>query len=176
MLDTYEKTLNISNIYTGKVINLDIETVLLPNNKEAKREIVKHPGAVAILPINDKGEIFFVKQYRKAINMELIEIPAGKLEKNEEPKKCALRELQEEIGYMAGKLTFIGEFYTSPGFANEKIFIYKAEELTPNRLTADEDEFINIIKYDKYEAVNMVKEGIIKDAKTVLAICLSLKQ
>ena len=80
ILNTYEKTLEISNIYMGKVINLDIETVLLPNNKKAKREIVRHPGAVAILPLNDKGEIYFVKQYRKAVDMELLEIPAGKIE------------------------------------------------------------------------------------------------
>lgn len=173
-MNTYEKTLEINNIYLGKIINLDIETVLLPNNKKAKREIVRHPGAVAILPINDKGEIYFVKQYRKAIDMELLEIPAGKIENGEEPKNCALRELQEEIGFAADKLTFIGEFYTSPGFANERIFIYKAEGLTQSRLTMDEDEFINIVKYGKYEAVEMMKKGMIKDAKTVLALSLGI--
>lgn len=174
ILNTYEKTLEISNIYMGKVINLDIETVLLPNNKKAKREIVRHPGAVAILPLNDKGEIYFVKQYRKAVDMELLEIPAGKIENDEEPENCALRELQEEIGFTADKLTFIGEFYTSPGFANEKIFIYKAEELTQSRLTMDEDEFINIVKYSKCDALKMIKKGIIKDAKTVLALSLGI--
>lgn len=173
-MNTYEKTLEISNIYLGKVINLDIETVLLPNNKKAKREIVRHPGAVAILPINDRGEIYFVRQYRKAIDMELLEIPAGKIENGEEPKNCALRELQEEIGFTADKLTFIGEFYTSPGFADEKIYIYKAEELTQSRLKMDEDEFINIIKCDKYEAIEMIKKGMIKDAKTVLALSLGI--
>ena len=174
-MNTYEKTLEVSNIYSGKVINLDVETVLLPNNKKAKREIVRHPGAVAILPLNNKGEIYFVKQYRKAIDMELLEIPAGKIENDEKPKNCALRELQEEIGFTADKLTFIGEFYTSPGFANEKIFIYKAEELTQSRLTMDEDEFINIVKYSKCEAIEMIKKGTIKDAKTVLALSLGIE-
>lgn len=170
----YEKTLDKKNIYSGKIISLDIETVLLPNNRKAKREIVKHPGAVAILPINDKNEIFFVKQYRKAIDSELIEVPAGKIEPNENPKECAIRELKEEIGQKANKMTYIGEFFTSPGFSNEIIYLYKAEELAPCQLEKDEDEFIIIEKYEKAKVIEMINDGIITDAKTILAVYLCI--
>ncbi|MFA7572794.1 MAG: NUDIX hydrolase [Lutispora sp.] len=174
-MDILEKTMNRKTIYSGKVITLDVETVLLPNNKVASREIVRHPGAVAILPIDDQGNIYFVKQFRKAIEHELLEIPAGKLEKGEEPSQCALRELQEEIGFTSIKLTFITQIYTSPGFADEKIYIFKAENLVKSELVKDEDEFINIYRYRPDEAFNMIKNGKIRDAKTIAALLLGFK-
>lgn len=174
-MDILEKTMNRKTIYSGKVITLDVETVLLPNNKVASREIVRHPGAVAILPIDDQGNIYFVKQFRKAIEHELLEIPAGKLEKGEEPSQCALRELQEEIGFTSIKLTFITQIYTSPGFADEKIYIFKAENLVKSELMKDEDEFINIYRYRPDEAFNMIKNGKIRDAKTIAALLLGFK-
>ena len=174
-MDILEKTMNRKTIYSGKVITLDVETVLLPNNKVASREIVRHPGAVAILPIDDQGNIYFVKQFRKAIEHELLEIPAGKLEKGEEPSQCALRELQEEIGFTSNKLTFINQIYTSPGFADEKIYIFKAENLVKSELMKDEDEFINIYRYRPDEAFNMIKNGKIRDAKTIAALLLGFK-
>ncbi len=173
-MDYFEKTLKSDNIYDGKILKLDVETVLLPNNNTTKREIVRHPGAVAILPINYDNEIYFVKQYRKALDMELLEVPAGKLEKNEIPYECALRELQEEIGFAAKNLTLLGSFYSSPGFSNEIIYIYKAEDLTPSKLTADEDEFINVVKLSAEESVKMLSKGLIKDAKTAVALSLGL--
>ena len=174
-MEHFEKTLKVENIYTGKIVTLNIETVLLPNENKTKREIVKHPGAVAILPITEEGEVVLVKQFRKALNSELLEIPAGKLEKDENPQECALRELQEEIGYTANRMTYIGTFYTSPGFTNEKVYIYKAEELLPSKLEKDNDEFITVIKYRKEEVLQMLEEGDIFDAKTGLAISLGLK-
>jgi len=174
-MDILEKTMNRKTIYSGKVITLDVETVLLPNNKVASREIVRHPGAVAILPIDDQGNIYFVKQFRKAIEHELLEIPAGKLEKGEEPSQCALRELQEEIGFTSIKLTFLTQIYTSPGFADEKIWIFKAENLVKSELMKDEDEFINIYRYRPDEAFNMIKNGKIRDAKTIAALLLGFK-
>lgn len=174
-MDVYEKTIENDNIYSGKIINLDIETVLLPNNKISCREIVRHPGAVAIVPIDDSGNICFVDQFRKAIDTELLEIPAGKLEKGEEPALCALRELQEEIGYSANKLTFLTAIYTSPGFADEKIYIYKAEDLFKSELEKDEDEFINIVRYKPEKAFEMIKNGEIRDAKTIVALFTAFK-
>ncbi len=173
-LDYFERTLKSDNIYDGKILKLDVETVLLPNNNTTIREIVRHPGAVAILPINYDNEIYFVKQYRKALDMELLEVPAGKLEKNEIPYECALRELQEEIGFAAKNLTLLGSFYSSPGFSNEIIYIYKAEDLTPSKLAADEDEFINVVKLSAEESVKMLSKGLIKDAKTAIALSLGL--
>ncbi|MCK9216745.1 MAG: NUDIX hydrolase [Firmicutes bacterium] len=173
-MDNYEKTIKRDNIYSGKVVKLDVETVLLPNNNKAKREIVRHPGAVAILPINNNKEIYFVKQYRKAIEMELLEVPAGKLEYNESPSLCALRELQEEIGFTASKLTLLGKFYSSPGFSNEIIYVYKAEGLVKSKLATDDDEFIDVIKYSDRESIAMLNEGLIMDAKTAIALSLGL--
>lgn len=175
-MENYEKTLKLDNIYSGKILKLDVETVLLPNNNQAKREIVRHPGAVAILPISEEGEIYFVKQFRKALNTELIEIPAGKLEKDENPRECALRELQEEIGFTANKLSLLGSFYSSPGFTNEIIYIYKAEGLIKSKLEMDEDEFINVVKYNIEESLEMLAKDTFKDAKTVIALSLGLKQ
>ncbi len=175
-MENYEKTLKLDNIYSGKILKLDVETVLLPNNNQAKREIVRHPGAVAILPISEEGEIYFVKQFRKALNTELIEIPAGKLEKDENPRECALRELQEEIGFTANKLVLLGSFYSSPGFTNEIIYIYKAEGLIKSKLEMDEDEFINVVKYSIEESLEMLAKDTFKDAKTVIALSLGLKQ
>ncbi|WP_034429000.1 NUDIX hydrolase, partial [Caldisalinibacter kiritimatiensis] len=118
-----EKTMKSEKIYEGKILNLRIDTVELPDKKYTKREIVEHPRAVAIVPITAKGEIILVKQYRKPVEKELLEIPAGKLEVGEEPKTCAIRELKEETGVTANKLTYLFEFFTSPGFSNEKMYL-----------------------------------------------------
>lgn len=174
-MNILEKTIKSENIYSGKVVKLDIETVVLPNDKIAKREIVRHPGAVAILPIDNLGNIYFVKQFRKAIDNELMEIPAGKLEAGEEPSECALRELQEEIGFTSNKLTYITKIFTSPGFADEKIYIFKAENLVKSELKKDDDEFIKIYKYTPDEAFGMIKNGTITDAKTIIALLTAFK-
>jgi len=174
-MDVFEKTIMSKNIYTGKIVKLDIETVLLPNSKTAEREIVRHPGAVAILPIDNSGYIYFVKQFRKAVDKDLLEIPAGKIEYGEDPSQCALRELQEEIGYTSNKLSYITEIYTSPGFADEKIYIYKAEELVKSERVKDDDEFINIYRFKPDEAFEMIKKGEITDAKTIVALLCGFK-
>lgn len=173
-LDYFERTLKSDTVYDGKILRLDVETVLLPNDKTAIREIVRHPGAVAILPITRDGNIYFVKQYRKALDTELLEVPAGKLEKDEVPYECALRELQEEIGFAANKLTLLGSFFSSPGFSNEIIYVFKAEDLTPSQLAPDEDEFINVVKLSIEETLKMLSKGLIKDAKTAIALSLGL--
>lgn len=124
-----EKTITSTPIYTGKVISLRVDEVILPNGKTSKRELIKHPGAVAVLPITNEGKIIFVEQYRKALERSLVETPAGKLEPGEKPEVTARRELEEETGYGCHKLTFIQTFATSPGFADEVIHVYVAEEL-----------------------------------------------
>lgn len=174
-MNMVEKTVNCKNLYNGKIVKLDIETVLLPNGNTTEREIIRHPGAVAILPIDSNENIYFIKQFRKAIDEVLIEIPAGKLEKGEEPYKCALRELQEEIGYTSNKLTLINTVYTSPGFADEIIYIYKAEELVKSQLKKDEDEFIDICIIHKSQVFDMIKNGEIRDAKTIVALLTAFK-
>ncbi|OPJ56963.1 NUDIX hydrolase [Alkalithermobacter paradoxus] len=168
-----EKTLSSEKIYNGKIINLRIDTVELPDHKYQKREIVEHPGAVAILPITDNNEIIMIKQYRKTVEEVLWELPAGKLEVGEDPKKCAIRELKEETGYSAQKIELLNIFYTSPGFSDEKMYLYLAKELNEGNPTPDEDEYVEIYKVKIEEALKMIEDGKIKDSKTIVGILLS---
>ncbi|QSX06809.1 NUDIX hydrolase [Sedimentibacter sp. zth1] len=164
-----EITVNSEKVFEGKIINVRIDTVEVPNKKYAKREIVEHKGAVGIVAM-DNDELILVKQYRKAVEDFLYEIPAGKLELNEEPLAAANRELIEETGFCPNKLEKLTEFYTSPGFSNEKIYLYKATELKEVGSNPDEDEFIEIVRIKFDEALNLVKQNKIKDAKTIIAI------
>ncbi|WP_096270522.1 NUDIX hydrolase [Paucisalibacillus globulus] len=167
-----EKTTQTKVIYEGKVVQLQVEDVLLPNGKEAKRELIKHPGAVAIIPITKDKKIVMVEQYRKPLEKSIIEIPAGKLEKGESPEITAVRELEEETGYTTKKLTKVTSFYTSPGFADEIMHIYVSDELEkldfPPAL--DEDEFVEIHELTLAEAKQYIQEQRIHDAKTIYAI------
>lgn len=170
-----EKTIHRQMIFEGKVISLRIEDVALPNGQIAKRELVAHPGAVAIVAITNEGHLIFVKQYRKALERTLIEIPAGKIEQGEAPEMTALRELEEETGYTTKDLTFIQSIATSPGFADEIIHLYVARQLiqVENPIAGDEDEFIDVITVPLEEAEEMIQTGDIIDAKTVVAIHLA---
>ncbi len=173
MLDNYEeKSLKRETLYNGKIISLHIEDVELPDGNHAKRELITHPGAVAIIPITSEGKIILVKQYRKALNRTLVEIPAGRIEVDEAPQLTAIRELEEETGMGAKKVTYLQSFATSPGFADEIIHLYIAEELfeIENPAAGDEDEFIELLEVTIAEAENLVATGEIFDAKTAFAI------
>lgn len=167
-----EKTLSSEPIFSGKIIRLQVDEVELPNGKLAKREIVKHPGAVAIIPMTDDNKIVMVEQYRAPLERVIIEIPAGKLEEGEEPKDTAIRELEEETGYECESLEWLISFYTSPGFADEIIHLYIARGLSKkeNAADLDEDEFVNIHEVSLEEAVQLIGEQKIYDAKTAYAI------
>lgn len=159
-------------MYEGKVITLRVEKVELPDGNSAMRELIKHPGAVAILAITEEEKIVLVEQYRKALDRILIEIPAGKIDPGEKPEITAVRELEEETGYGAKDFTYIQSFATSPGFANEIIHIYLARNLykIDNPASGDEDEFIGLLEVTLKEAEEMVTAGDIFDAKTAFAI------
>lgn len=167
-----EKTIHTEKIFEGKIIDLQVDKVSLPNGEVSKREIVKHPGAVAVIPITKDNKIVLVKQYRKPLEKTLVEIPAGKLDENEQPLAAAIRELEEETGYTTKELNFVTSFYTSPGFANELIYIYITDTLerleTP--VAGDEDEYIEILELTLDEAKQYVEEEKIHDAKTNYAI------
>ncbi|MTI70210.1 MAG: NUDIX hydrolase [Firmicutes bacterium] len=165
-----EKTMKSDKIYEGKILNLRIDTVELPDKKYSKREIVEHSGAVAIVPITDDGYVTLVKQYRKAIDKELLEIPAGKIEVGEEPKSCAIRELKEETGITAENLEYMFEFYTSPGFSNEKLYLFMAKNLDVGEANPDTDEYIEVVKVKLEELVEKVNKGEIQDSKTIVGI------
>lgn len=167
-----EKTMSSEVLYEGKIISLRVEEVELPDGNLAKRELIKHPGAVALIPITAEGKIVLVKQYRKALNRILIEIPAGRIEVNEEPRLTAIRELEEETGFGAEEVRYLQSFATSPGFADEVIHLYVAEGLykIDNPADGDEDEFISLLEVTIEEAEQLVMTGEIFDAKTAFAI------
>jgi ADP-ribose pyrophosphatase len=167
-----EKTISTEKIFTGRVISLQVDQVVLPNGNTTSREIIKHPGAVAIIAVTDDQKIVMVEQYRKALEKEIIEIPAGKLEKNELPEVCAKRELEEETSYECESLELLNSFYTSPGFADEIVHVYLAKGLKQKENAAglDEDEFVNLLELTLGEALEAIKDGRICDAKTVYAV------
>ena len=167
-----EKTVRSEKVFDGKVISLQVDEVELPNGKMGKREIVKHPGAVAIIALTDDGKMVVVEQYRKALEQSIIEIPAGKLEAGEAPEVTARRELEEETGYGCNKLTFLQAFYTSPGFADEIIHVFLARDLfvIENRAALDEDEFVELQEITLAEAKEMISSQKILDAKTAFAV------
>ena len=170
-----EKTMKSEKIYEGKVVNLRIDTVELPDKKYSKREIVEHPGAVGIIPVTDDNCLILVKQFRKPIERFLLEIPAGKLEVNEEPRETANRELKEETGYSSNKMEYLMEFYTSAGFSNEKVYLFLATDLVQGEPCPDSGEFIEVVKISIEDLLKMVDRGEIVDSKTIIGINLADK-
>jgi len=167
-----EKTIKSEEIFSGRIISLHLQDVELPNGKQSKREIIKHPGAVAIIAVTDENKVVMVEQYRKALERTIVEIPAGKLEKGENPEYCARRELEEETGYECSCLELVTSFYTSPGFADEIVHVYFAKGLTKKEDAAglDEDEFVNLEELTLEEAKSYITEQKIFDAKTIFAV------
>ncbi len=168
-----EKTMKSEKIYEGKIVNLRVDTVELPDKKYSKREIVEHPGAVGIIPITDDGKLILVRQYRKPVEKFLLEIPAGRLEINEEPRETGLRELKEETGYQAEKLEYVFEFYPSAGITTEKIHLFIARGLTPGETDFDSGEFLETEIVSIKDLERMVKRGEILDSKTVIGLYLA---
>lgn len=170
---TKETTVSSDLIYTGKTIQLRVDTVEVPNRGYQKREIIEHKGAVAILAVTEEKKVVLVKQFRKAIEQVIYELPAGKIEIGETPMECAKRELKEETGYSVDSLKLIHKYYTTPGFSNQQVFIYLASGLTPGEPTLEEDEFLEVCEIDLQQAYNMVYENEICDSKTVIGLLLS---
>lgn len=167
-----EKTISSDRVYTGKTISLRVDTVEIPNRGYKKREIVEHNGAVGIIAITPENKVVLVKQYRKAIEKELWEIPAGKIEPGENPKESAIRELKEETGYSAQSIKLLHKFYTSAGFSNQKIYIYLAENLTSGSQDFDDDEFIETKEFSLNEVYDMIYNNDIEDGKTSIGMLL----
>ncbi|UTH01414.1 NUDIX hydrolase [Macrococcoides canis] len=169
-MDLTERTIEKKQIMDGKVIKVEKHIVTLPNGRETVREVVKHPGAVAILAVKD-DKILFVEQFRKAMEKCLIEIPAGKVESGEERINTAKRELEEETGYTTQQLSLLNEFYVSPGFCDEYISLYYTDTLIASSMfSPDEDEFVIHHWLTLDEALQWIDEGRIEDAKTIIAI------
>jgi ADP-ribose pyrophosphatase len=163
----------IKNIYTGKVVTLNIDTVTLPNGLTIELEMVRHPGAAAVVPLKDHGTVVLIRQFRHAAGGFIYEIPAGKLHPGEDPQVCAMRELEEEIGYKAGQLKLLSSIFTAPGFTDEVIHIYEATALTEGRQHLDRDEVLEVIEVSLEEAIRMIRAGTIRDAKTIVGLQLA---
>ena len=141
------------NIYTGKVVTLNVDTVLLPNGVTVDLETIRHPGAAAVVPIKDDGTVVLIRQFRHAAGGFIYEIPAGKLSPGEEPLQCAARELEEEVGYRASSFELLSSIFTAPGFADEVIHVYKATGLTKGRQQLDRDEVLEIVEMPLHLAI-----------------------
>tara|TARA_B100002052_G_scaffold128995_1_gene118367 strand:- start:1281 stop:1877 length:597 start_codon:yes stop_codon:yes gene_type:complete len=170
-----EKTIRTKIVYKGTFLTLNNDKVLLPNGNTSTREWIKHPGAVCCIPILPDGKIGLIKQYRYTVKRQMIEIPAGKLNQNEIPERCALRELEEEIGYKADKLTFLTNIHPAIGFTDEKMWLYLAENLVKTEQSLDSDEFLSLFPTKLDEAVDMVWNGKITDVKTIIGILWAQK-
>ena len=167
-----EKTMKSERVYEGKVINLRVDTVELPDRKYSKREIVEHAGAVAIVAVDKDGKIILIKQFRKPVESVLLEIPAGRIEPNEDPEHTALRELEEETGFKAKKITKLVEYFSTPGFSNEVLHIYLAEDLEVGIAKPDEDEYIEIFPMTLEDIINKISRGEIKDSKAIVGVLM----
>jgi ADP-ribose pyrophosphatase len=167
-----------TRVYDGRVISVDLDTVEFPNGTTGQLEMVRHPGASAVSPFleNEGGPdptILLIKQYRYAADGFLLEVPAGRLEKNESPETCAHRELREETGYSAERVELLTTFYTTPGFTDERIHLYMAFGLTEGEAALESDEILDLQPMKLSEAVGMVRTGRIVDGKSMLAILLA---
>jgi ADP-ribose pyrophosphatase len=165
-------SLSIERIYAGKVLVLNHETVTLPNGQSTELEIIRHPGASAVVPIKDNATVVLIRQFRHAAGGFIYEIPAGKLHPQEDPRICAGRELEEEVGYRAGQLELLTSIWTAPGFTDEVIHIYCGTDLQAGRQQLDHDEVLEVVEWPLEKAIDEIRNGTIRDAKTIIGLQL----
>jgi ADP-ribose pyrophosphatase len=160
--------------FEGHAFNVEILEVNLPDGRQRQYDLVDHNNSVTIIPVDNDGNIFFVKQFRMGSESQLLELPAGVMDDHESPQKCAAREIREETGMAAGKMTRLGAIYLAPGYSNELNFVFLAQDLTEDPLQEDEDEFISIHAYSPGDVKRLIRSGEIKDSKTLAALHLML--
>ena len=167
------KLLKSETVYTGHAFTVHRDTLQLPDGHETRFDIVEHPGSVVILPVDDRKNLLFVRQYRHATGLDLLELPAGTLDKDEAPEACARREVREETGMAAGVLEHLGGFYLAPGYSTEYMHVYLATELHADPLEADADEFLTVECIPLGQALAMAQQAEIPDAKSLAAILMA---
>ena len=170
MIELKESTVSSEKVYDGKFLDVRKDVVSLPDGKTSTREWINHPGAACIIPIMPDGKLGLIKQYRYPVQSTMIELPAGKLDMGEKPEVCAIRELEEETGYLADKLTFVTKIHPAIGFANEEMWIFLAENLIESQKNTDHDEFVELMPTSIEAALHMVWDGTITDVKTIIGI------
>jgi len=169
----YEKELKREYKFEGRILNLRVDTVEMPDGSEAMREVVEHNGGVAVVAVDEKDRVYLVRQYRRPLDRDLLEIPAGKLDKGEDHRIGAIRELKEETGLTAGSLLYLSGTAASPGYTSEIIHLYLATDLTRGEAQLDEGEFLNLEIYTLDQTIEMIKKGEIVDGKTINALLLA---
>ena len=169
-------TIALERAFSGRRLSVRIDRIRQEDGREAELEIVEHPGSVVMVPLDEDGGIWFVRQYRHAAGRELLELPAGTLNPGEDPAACAGRELREEIGMRADRLTPIGGFYLAPGYATEFMHVFLAEGLHPDRLPGDEDEVLESEKISPAKVREVFNSGALEDAKTVAALAMAYRR
>jgi len=164
------KLLESRELYRGKIIDLFVDRVKLPNGNVCELEMIRHPGAAAVVPVDADRNVVLVRQYRYAASGWLYEVPAGKLDEGEDPAVCAAREIEEEVGLRPGRLTPMGWIWTTPGFTDERISLYLATELVASKQSLQPDEVLSVERMPFDEAVDLARRGEIRDAKSVCAL------
>ena len=167
------ETINQETVFSGRIVEARVDTLLAPDGRQITREVIHHPGAVAIIPIDSDDNVLLVRQYRYPVGLELLEIPAGVIEAGEAPDQTAQRELQEEIGYASRNLRALGGIYSSPGFCDEMLYIYLARDLVESRLPGDEDEDITLERVPMSGVDRLIRLGEIQDAKSVAGLLMA---
>lgn len=170
-----EPTMESKDIYQGRVIKLRVDTVQLPSGRTTTREIVEHEDAVCVVPIDENNNVLMVRQYRKAAQLNLLEVPAGGVEAGETPNETVLRELQEEVSVTSGSLRRLSGFWVSPGWATEFMHAYLATDLTPASLPADDDEYISVERVPLDSIPGLIESGEIQDSKSIASLLLALR-
>ncbi len=170
-----EPTVESKLVYEGRILDLRVDTVRLPSGRLTTREIAEHSDSVCMVPLDSQGNVLLVRQYRKSVESNLLEVPAGGIDENEAPEDAALRELQEEVGYTAGKIMRLAGFWVSPGWCTEFMHAYLATELTPARLDADFDENITVIRVPLAQTLDLITSGEIQDGKSVASLLLAMR-
>lgn len=165
-----EKTISSRLIYAGRAVNLRVDTVQTANGRQTTREIVEHGECVAIIPVDKDNNILLVRQFRKPVEKELLELPAGGIDPGEDAEAAVRRELSEEIGLKPGKVTRLGGFYSSPGYGTEYLHLYLATDLVPHQLHAEDTEGISVVRVPVSEITNLIASGEVEDAKTIAGL------
>ena len=166
----FEKKISGERKYSGFIVNVRKDIAEVQNGHRVVREVVEHPGGVAVVPVDADGNVLMVRQFRYPFSCELLEIPAGKLEPGESPEACARRELSEETGCRAGRLIDLGAMYPSPGFCEEILYVYLATDLVFGESHPDEDEFLSVERYPLDEICSQIMENKVPDGKTVFGV------
>jgi ADP-ribose pyrophosphatase len=169
----FETTIDSQRHFEGRIFSVRVDTVELPGGRRTIREVVEHSDAVCMVPVDDEGNVLLVRQFRKPTESSILEVPAGGVETGEVSEDTVIRELQEEVGYTADRITHLASFWVAPGWATERMHAYLATGLRPSKLSADDDENIEVVRLPFQQAVAMIQTGEIHDGKTIASLLMA---